>query len=285
MAVKNKEFIGAGIGAGVGGLGGYGLASLATKNKLVRLLGTLAGAGAGGYAGYKIGDNYQSSINSATEQAALRETSDRQTSQLLSEIEALETRSSEAVERARIDRENTALLNAQLEEINAKAADELAQAESLNTTAKNTVRSLGLSNAETIALNKLQSDPAFRSLLERRIEQSGPIRSLFLGNIPDDNPIKTIKFLRRLEPRLLDTFLAEYNSSSRLTPEQQAGKLRNYRERSGGSDSSYTNSLRNAAMAKMEMQKHRESVRARREAKRKIREARMEELRNSRGYR
>lgn len=61
---------GAGIGAGVGGLGGYGLSSLATKNKLIRLLGTLAGAGAGGYVGGYAGSRLLQPADSAEPKAA-----------------------------------------------------------------------------------------------------------------------------------------------------------------------------------------------------------------------
>ena len=40
-------------GAGAGGLGGYGLTSLLTRNRLARALGTLGGAAAGGYLGHR----------------------------------------------------------------------------------------------------------------------------------------------------------------------------------------------------------------------------------------
>lgn len=43
---------GATLGAGVGGLGGYGLTSLMTKNKWLRALGALSGGVAGGAVGY-----------------------------------------------------------------------------------------------------------------------------------------------------------------------------------------------------------------------------------------
>ena len=42
------------LGAGAGGLGGYGLTSLMTKNKLLRALGTLGGGVAGGIIGNKL---------------------------------------------------------------------------------------------------------------------------------------------------------------------------------------------------------------------------------------
>ena len=44
------------LGAGIGGLGGYGLTSLMTKNKLLRALGTLGGGVAGGIGGKYLSD-------------------------------------------------------------------------------------------------------------------------------------------------------------------------------------------------------------------------------------
>lgn len=42
------------LGAGVGGIGGYGLTSLMTKNKLLKALGALGGGVAGGIIGYNL---------------------------------------------------------------------------------------------------------------------------------------------------------------------------------------------------------------------------------------
>lgn len=60
-----KNSLGAIAGGALGGLGGYGLTSLMTKNKWLRALGALGGVGVGGYFsnGSKVVDTFENGVN------------------------------------------------------------------------------------------------------------------------------------------------------------------------------------------------------------------------------